>query len=47
MRELADRGPVVLLDYTLNGDPSDLRTPLSHAALLCQHLLGDWPSVVD
>ncbi|GAA2384551.1 hypothetical protein Cme02nite_66130 [Catellatospora methionotrophica] len=44
LRELADRGPVVLLDYTLNGDPADLRTPLSHAALLRRHLLGDWPS---
>ncbi|GAA1367858.1 DUF6939 family protein [Catellatospora chokoriensis] len=26
LRELAERGPVVLLDYTLNGDPADLRT---------------------
>jgi hypothetical protein len=44
LRELAEAGPVVLLDYTLNGDPEDLRTPLSHAALIRRHLLGDWPS---
>ncbi|MEU7823329.1 hypothetical protein [Catellatospora sp. NPDC049133] len=44
--ELAERGPLVLLDYTLNGDPADLRTPLSHAALLRRHLLGDWPSEI-
>ena len=46
LHELAERGPVVLLDYTLNGDPSDLRTPLSHAALLRRHLLDDWPSEI-
>lgn len=46
LRELAERGQVLLLDYTLNGDPADLRTPLSHAALLRRHLLGDWPSEI-
>lgn len=38
LRELAARGDVVLLDYTTNGDVSDLRTPLSHAALIAAHL---------
>ncbi|WP_144118565.1 DUF6939 family protein [Catellatospora sichuanensis] len=46
LRELAEGGQVVLLDYTLNGDPADLRTSLSHAALLRRHLLGDWPSEI-
>jgi hypothetical protein len=32
-----DRG-VVLLDYTTNGDLDDLRTPLSHAALIALEL---------
>jgi hypothetical protein len=43
LRALAAQGVVVLLDYTRNDDPADLRTPLSHAALLRRHLLGDWP----
>lgn len=43
LRRLATAGPVVLLDYTTNGDVSDLRTPLSHAALIRRHLLGEWP----
>ncbi len=44
LRALAEAGSLVLLDYTLNGDPADLRTPLSHAALIRRHLLDDWPS---
>ncbi|MEU4621221.1 hypothetical protein AB0G04_14740 [Actinoplanes sp. NPDC023801] len=43
LRELAERG-VVLLDYTTNGDPADTSSPLSHAALLARHLIGDWPT---
>jgi hypothetical protein len=30
------------LDYTTNGDVADLATPLSHAALVAQHLTGQW-----
>jgi len=35
-----DPGPDgdLLLDYTTNGDVDDLRTPLSHAALIVDHL---------
>jgi hypothetical protein len=35
---------VVLLDYTTNGDPADLSSPLSHAALIAQYLTDQWPS---
>lgn len=38
LEELSGRGDVVLLDYTTNGDVTDLRTPLSHAALIAAHL---------
>lgn len=34
---------VVLLDYTVNGDLDDLKTPLSHAGLLKRYLDDDWP----
>ncbi|GAA2364229.1 DUF6939 family protein [Dactylosporangium salmoneum] len=44
LARLADAGPIALLDYTTNGDVTDLRTPLSHAALIRSHLLGEWPS---
>jgi uncharacterized protein DUF6939 len=33
LRELASHQAVVLLDYTTNGDITNLSTPLSHAAL--------------
>ncbi|MBO2449511.1 hypothetical protein J4573_20590 [Actinomadura barringtoniae] len=38
LRELSQRRAVVLLDYTTNGDVADLRTPLSHAALVVQRV---------
>jgi len=38
LHSLAMSSDVVLLDYTTNGDPDDLRTPLSHAALVADHL---------
>ena len=38
LHELATSSDVVLLDYTTNGDVDDLRTPLSHAALIADHL---------
>ena len=37
LRELASDQTVVLLDYTTNGDVTDLSAPLSHAALIAQH----------
>lgn len=43
LKELSARGEVVLLDYTTNGDVADLRTPLSHAALIAAHLEDRWP----
>jgi uncharacterized protein DUF6939 len=39
---LAAERDVVLLDYTTNGDVTDLSTPLSHAALVARHLRGEW-----
>ncbi|MFI7615547.1 DUF6939 family protein [Nonomuraea terrae] len=41
VRELARAQEVVLLDHTTNGDVTDLTTPLSHAALVRLHLLGE------
>ncbi|USX48948.1 hypothetical protein [Lentzea sp. HUAS12] len=38
LQELAASADVVLLDYTTNGDVEDLGTPLSHAALIVDHL---------
>ncbi|MFF1875141.1 hypothetical protein [Streptomyces sp. CB03911] len=35
---------VVLLDYTTNGDVSDVTSPLSHAALVRLSVEGCWPS---
>lgn len=43
LRRVVDGGDLVLLDYTTNGDVTDLATPLSHAALIRRHLLSDWP----
>lgn len=40
LRTLAERGPVVLLDYTVNGSISDESAPLSHAALVKAYLDG-------
>jgi hypothetical protein len=44
LRVASERQELILLDYTLNGDPANLATPLSHAALLARHLRGDYPS---
>jgi hypothetical protein len=38
LRELSNCRTVVLLDYTTNGDITDLSTPLSHAALIAQRV---------
>lgn len=38
LRELSNHRTVVLLDYTTNGDVTDLSTPLSHAALIAQRI---------
>ena len=38
LRELSSQRTVVLLDYTTNADVTDLSTPLSHAALIAQHI---------
>nr|WP_242907789.1 hypothetical protein [Actinomadura terrae] len=38
LRELGERGTVVLLDYTVNGDVGDLSSPLSHAALVVRRV---------
>jgi hypothetical protein len=38
LHELARSEVVVLLDYTTNGDLDELTTPLSHAALVADHV---------
>jgi len=38
LRELSRHRSIVLLDYTTNGDVSDLSAPLSHAALIAQRI---------
>jgi len=43
LRDLTAQQEVVLLDYTTNGDVTDLRTPLSHAALVANHVRDEWP----
>ncbi|MEK6234228.1 MAG: hypothetical protein N2C14_05925 [Planctomycetales bacterium] len=43
LRRMADAKPLVLLDYQTNGDVADLKTPLSHAALVMRYLQDDWP----
>lgn len=43
LREIASKKPVVLLDYTVNGDIDDLKTPLSHAALVKRYIDDDLP----
>jgi hypothetical protein len=44
LRRMAADQSLVLLDYEMNGDPEDLSRPLSHAALLRDHLEGTWPT---
>ncbi|NKE63527.1 hypothetical protein FXN61_45145 [Lentzea sp. PSKA42] len=44
LHDLAESADVVLLDYTTNGDPDDLSTPLSHAALIADHLRRSAPT---
>jgi hypothetical protein len=43
LRQIASEKTVVLLDYQTNGDLDDLKTPLSHAALVKRYLEYDWP----
>ncbi|MEV6610228.1 hypothetical protein [Kutzneria sp. NPDC051319] len=43
LRELGAQGPLLLLDYTTNGDVANLATPLSHAALAARYLTDQWP----
>lgn len=44
LHELAESSDVVLLDYTTNGDVEDISSPLSHAALVADHLRRLTPS---
>lgn len=47
LRRLAAHQDVVLLDYTTNADPADLSSPLSHAALIADHLTDPRPSTTE
>lgn len=42
LRQLAQAGPLVLLDYETNTDVWNTAKPLSHAALIRAYLLGEW-----
>jgi hypothetical protein len=42
LRAVAAAKPLVLLDYTTNGDVANLATPLSHAALVARYLTDRW-----
>jgi hypothetical protein len=44
LRSLASKAPLVLLDYEVNCDLSDLSRPLSHAGLIKRYLENDWPT---
>lgn len=44
LRRSSAGADVVLLDYTTNGDPADLSSPLSHAALVRRYVEGRWPA---
>ncbi|MFF0415551.1 DUF6939 family protein [Kitasatospora sp. NPDC004745] len=39
---IGSKDDVVLLDYTTNGDVTDLTSPLSHAALIQLYIEGRW-----
>lgn len=43
LRRLGHDRRLVLLDYTTNGDVTDLSRPLSHAALIARYLTDEWP----
>jgi hypothetical protein len=43
LRSLASKAPLVLLDYEINCDLSNLSRPLSHAGLIKRFLENDWP----
>jgi hypothetical protein len=43
LRRIAPKREVVLLDYSTNEDVDDVSRPLSHAALVRQHVEGRWP----
>ena len=47
LRELSNRGDIVLLDYETNSDIADLTRPLSHATLVAAYVSGEWPVAPD
>ena len=42
LRDIADKQPVVLLDYETNDDARNLKKPLSHASLVVKFLDDAW-----
>ena len=44
LREMAEVGAVILLDYETNTDIDNLTKPLSHAGLVVAYLEGRWPA---
>ena len=43
LRALAQTSPLIFLDYETNPDLTNLKSPLSHAALVVRFLDGSWP----
>lgn len=44
IQALAEKSPLVLLDYETNGDIYNLEKPLSHASLIVAYLQKQWPT---
>jgi hypothetical protein len=45
LRNVASKGPLVLLDYEINCDVFNVSRPLSHAGLVKLYVENDWPEV--
>lgn len=44
IRELAEKGTVILLDYDTNADVYNTSSPLSHASLIKTYIEGNYPA---
>lgn len=43
LRKHARNSPLIFLDYETNAEVANLKSPLSHAALVARYLEGTWP----
>ncbi|MGH2507630.1 MAG: DUF6939 family protein, partial [Ktedonobacteraceae bacterium] len=44
LAHMADEQTIILLDYEINCDLTNLHSPLSHAGLIKRYLEGNWPA---